>query len=105
MSAVEQGGLWNEEREEKGRKEAEADICKEGRKDRKTAELAARDVSLRLFWLCCRSLLTHWHDRCSSACPVIADNRKRQKHEPKVASCITFTELMENYKCQKCRRV
>ena len=39
MSAVEQGGLWNEEREEKGRKEAEADICKEGRTGRQLSWL------------------------------------------------------------------
>ena len=36
-----------------------------------------RDVLLRLFWFCCHSLLTHWHNSCWADWPAQAGSNRK----------------------------
>ena len=51
--------------------------------------VVVRDVSLRLFWLHARSLLTHWRTTAAHL-PVLQQQkcRKRQKYEAEIASSL-----------------
>ena len=62
------------------------------------------DVLLRLLVLCCRSVLTHWHNSCSSDLPAQAVRIRKagggKSMKPKLLSLyiIAFTQVTEEYK-------
>ena len=43
------------------------------------AAIAGKDVFLRLFVLCCCSLLTHWHSRCQADLPAKGGSNRKQE--------------------------